>query len=151
MTKEAEKLVAEMTEIIEDLDETRIMEVVGVAQAVSELRSSLSRIEALLDERRFEEASACGYGEISSNFVFLQRTLAGLQAAEHKKQEIVQTVALRGKLSYEEAAPFVESRLKSSVPKKPGQVAADSEHIRRRLREKFGRFQVSDNPPPEGE
>ena len=138
MTQEAEQLVADMAEAIEKLDDTRMMEVVGVAQALAELRSSLDGVDELLNERRFEEASARGYRDVSSNFIFLQRTLAALQAAEFKKHELVQTVALKAKLSYEEAAPFVECKLKSSIPREPGQTMSSREEVKKRLRERFG-------------
>jgi len=56
--------------------------VVGVAHAVGDLRKALDALEGLLGERQFEKAAASGYQEIASAFIFLQRTLGGLQSAE---------------------------------------------------------------------
>jgi hypothetical protein len=45
------------------------------------LRKALGELSASLDRREFEKASAIGYGAVASEFIFLQRTLGGLQGA----------------------------------------------------------------------
>ncbi|KIC35402.1 hypothetical protein RA27_22895 [Ruegeria sp. ANG-R] len=67
---------------LQALDDGIVGEVIGVAQAVGDLRKSLDDLDKLLDARKFEKASDLGYRDIGSNFIFLQRTLAGLQSAE---------------------------------------------------------------------
>lgn len=42
---------------------------------IDELRKALDAIGDALDERRFEAPAALGYGDITSAFIFLQRTL----------------------------------------------------------------------------
>jgi hypothetical protein len=41
----------------------------------------LNHLSASLDRREFEKASALGYGAVTAEFIFLQRTLGGLQGA----------------------------------------------------------------------
>ena len=64
---------------IETLDNSILMETVGVAMAIDKLRESLNRVESHLNDREFEKASHVGYQEVAYNFVYVQRTLAGLQ------------------------------------------------------------------------
>ena len=63
---------------LETVDHAVIGEVVGIAQAIGDLRKALDALDGLLDERQFEKAAASGYQDIASAFIFLQRTLGGL-------------------------------------------------------------------------
>ncbi len=115
---------------ISDLDDSLMMEVVGVKEAVDCLRKSLDQLEVRLDERSFEKASALGYQDIGSNFIFLQRTLGGLQQQVNKKSALISDIAARSGVGvYETVAPFVDALLQSSKPltaeqKKKNQKAA---------------------------
>jgi hypothetical protein len=64
---------------IETIDNTILMETGGVATAIDKLRESLDKVESHLDNRQFEKASHAGYQDVAYNFVYVQRTLAGLQ------------------------------------------------------------------------
>lgn len=64
--------------VIETFDNSILMETVGVAMAIDKLRESLDRVESHLDDSAFEKASHAGYQEVAYNFVYVQRTLAGL-------------------------------------------------------------------------
>lgn len=74
-----------------------------------------------LDKRQFEKASSLGYGDISSEFIFLQRCLGGLNHTVSQKQKITQDICLElsnelENISYEEVAPLVEKKMQSLEP-----------------------------------
>jgi hypothetical protein len=99
------------------LDDALMMEVVGVAMALDELRKALDGLEAHLDERAFEEASHVGYQDVAHSFVYLQRTLAGLQTAAQQKEALISTLAQEANVAYEAVAPYVEERMQSTLKK----------------------------------
>lgn len=79
-----EDIISTMTDRIEDVDESIVAEVIGVSQAIGQLRKALDKLDNLLDKRKFSEACQLGYDDIASEFIFLQRTLGGLQDIQHK-------------------------------------------------------------------
>jgi hypothetical protein len=91
--------------------------VVGVAQAIDDLRKALNEVETCIDRRQFEAAADVGYDSVASGFVFLQRTLGGLHERCMDKTKIVQGIAVALDCSYEEAAPHVDAVMKSAVPR----------------------------------
>ncbi len=119
MKQNIEDVVAEMSDAIEAADEALIMGVAGVVHSMTDLRTALSSLDSLLSQRRFEKAASLGYRDISSNYVFLQRTLGALQKADDNKAKIIQDVAMKTQLPYEEAAPFVDRLMESSIPRGP--------------------------------
>jgi len=102
---------------IERIDNTIFMEMAGVSMALDQLRKSLDKLKMHLNEREFEKASQLGYQDVAQEFVFVQRTLAGLQTAVHQKEAFISTIAQEINGSYEDAAPYVESRMTSAVKK----------------------------------
>lgn len=102
---------------IEMLDDTIMMEVVGVAMALDKLRKSLALVESHINGREFEQASHVGYQEVAHDFVYVQRTLAGLQTAAHQKSAFISGVAQEANTAYEAVAPYVEKKMTSSVKK----------------------------------
>jgi hypothetical protein len=102
---------------IEMLDDNLLMETAGVAMALDALRESLDKVETRLDNREFEKASHVGYQEVAHNFVYVQRTLAGLQTAAHHKEAFISNIAQKVCVAYEDVAPCVEQRMQSSVKK----------------------------------
>jgi uncharacterized protein (DUF1778 family) len=99
------------------LDDGLMMEVVGVAMALDELRKALDGLETHLDERAFEEASHVGYQDVAHSFVYLQRTLAGLQTAAQQKEALISTLAQEANVAYETVAPYVEEKMQSALKK----------------------------------
>lgn len=116
--EEIRALVAPLKPRIEELDQETMMEVVGVAQALGGLRKALDNVDACLNNRTFEQASNLGYKDVSSEYVFLQRVLGGLQSLVMKKQVIVQEVAFQARCAYEEVEPFVDEIMQSSQQRK---------------------------------
>ncbi len=100
---------------IETLDNDIMMETVGVKMALDKLRESLDDVAAHLDDREFEEASSVGYNAVAHNFVYVQRTLAGLQSVTHQKEALISAIAREANTAYENVAPYVENRRSSSV------------------------------------
>ncbi len=116
-----EKSVAKKKSEIRKINDSFFGEVIGVSQAIGELKESLEAISKCLDERQFEKASQLGYTEVASAFIFLQRALGGLNDTNGRKQELIQDVGLEvGKdhkdIRYEEVALFVESGMESLKP-----------------------------------
>ena len=117
--KNIEKIIGDAMTEIKMVDDLLIMEVSGVAQALDELRKSLDKVDACLDTRVFDKASSLGYSEVSSAFVFLQRTLGGLQSAQLKKEELISEVAMKSDSnSYEYVEPFVNKKMVSAQVRK---------------------------------
>jgi len=102
---------------IETLDNSILKETVGVAMAIDKLRESLNRVESHLNDREFEKASHVGYQEVAYNFVYVQRTLAGLQTAAYQKEALISNIAQEANTSYEDVAPYVDHKMKSAVKK----------------------------------
>lgn len=118
------RLAQQIAEIIEEraaaiaaIDDTIVMETAGVAMALDKLRESLDKVEAHLYDREFEKASHAGYQDVAHNFVYVQRTLAGLQTAAQQKEALISSIAEVAHAAYEEVAPHVEKRMHSAVKK----------------------------------
>lgn len=110
-----EQAIAETMAEITVVDELLIMEVVGVAQALSQLRKALDKVDECLDKRDFRKASDLGYSDVASEFIFLQRTLAGLQSAEYQKERLISEIVMKANArSYEEVEPFVNAKMDSA-------------------------------------
>lgn len=117
MNEIIENIISEMQEEIKSVDDALIMDVAGVAQALAQMRKALDKLDECLDQRQFIKASQLGYSDVASEFIFLQRVLGSLQDSEHQKEKLVQDLALKMKISYEEAFPFIDKQMDSSKPK----------------------------------
>lgn len=115
-SRKADRLVASKRRDLAALDDEFFGEVVGVAQAIDALRKALNQVSAALDARQFEEASSLGYGKVAEEFVFLQRTLGGLQGACLDKERLVQDLAIALHCPYEDVLPKVDALLTSARP-----------------------------------
>ena len=115
-SKRVERLVGSKRKELAALDDEFFGEVVGVAQAIDALRMALKQISSALDSRQFEKASAIGYGKLAEEFVFLQRTLGGLQGACLHKEKLVSDLAFALRCPYEAVLPKVDARMQSAHP-----------------------------------
>lgn len=122
-------IVEEQSALIEEVDNDIMMEHVAVAMALDKLREALDLLEAHLDEREFERASSVGYNEVAHNFVYVQRTLAGLQTSVFQKEGLISGVAQKARATYEDVAPFVDKKMQSSIRKSE---FSDEELLKRR-------------------
>ena len=114
---DAETILTARAAELEAIDDTIMCEVAGVAQAIGDMRKALDTLDGLLSERRFEKAAALGYGEVASAFVFLQRTLGGLQSADLDRESFTSSIAEQLKCSFEDAETHVAARLQCFKPK----------------------------------
>lgn len=88
---------------------------VGVLQAQDLLRKALDETVELLKKDHYERATALGYSDVTSNFVFLQRTMGCLNMNAMKKRGVIQDVALETLLAYELVEPQVNAAFKKSL------------------------------------
>lgn len=102
---------------LEAVDHAIIGEVIGVAQAIGDIRNALDALDGILDERQFEKAAALGYHDITSAFIFLQRTLGGLQSAELNRHAFISSIAEELQCAHEDAEPIVAARLQCLKPR----------------------------------
>ena len=109
------KTIEDSMEAVKTVDDNIIGECIGVSQALGELKKSLNEVEVCLDKREFLKASSLGYNDVASAFIFLQRTLGGLQHADNQKSQLVSEVAIKsGVGAYEKVEPFIDDVLVSS-------------------------------------
>lgn len=101
-------------EKIEEIDQSTMHS--GVFQALHQLRKTLNALEKSLNERNYEEASRLGYNDVAHEFIFLQRTLGGLQGCIHERQKLIQDIAFQTQSTYDDVAPHVEEQMHSLKP-----------------------------------
>jgi hypothetical protein len=144
----AEAVVSARRADIEALDMRFVGEGVGLAQALDGLRDALNEISACLDRRDYRKAADLGYGRIAEMFVFLQRTLGGLQDACGEKEALVSEVASELRCAYEDALPYVDAVLSTSRPltsKERKEARKALPKIKARIRAMAGKSRSSDN------
>ena len=117
--EQVEAIIASRRTEIARVDEDMIHDVVGVAQAVDDLRKALDEVKSCIDRRQLEKAADVGCGSVSSGFVFLQRTLGGLHERCTDKARIVQDVAATLGCAYEDALPHVDAVMGSARARAP--------------------------------
>lgn len=117
MTHTVEQIISSMRERIDAVDQDLMMDVVGVAQALDELRKALDEVNGCLDRRDFDKAADLGYSSVSSGFIFLQRTLGALKGQNDQKSIVVSEVAAQLGCAYEEALPHVDAAMESAHPR----------------------------------
>jgi hypothetical protein len=117
MPHEVKQMIDAMRERIDAVDQDLMMDIVGVSQALDELRKALDEVNSCLCSREFERAAALGYSSVSSGFVFLQRTLGALQDGQIQKSEIVSEIAGQLGCAYEEVLPHVDAVMSSAHPR----------------------------------
>ena len=71
---------------------------VGVSQASSVLRKALDLVASVMKRHDCEEAAALGYSDVSSAYIFLQRTLGDLQSSGYARSELISEIA--GQVGY---------------------------------------------------
>ena len=120
--KHIENIISQKKNEINNIDEAFFGNVIGVAQAIDQLKEALEKVNTCLDQREFEKASSLGYNEVSSEFIFLQRCLGGLHDTVNQKVKLTQDICLElcnelDNVRNEEVAPIVEQEIESLKPK----------------------------------
>lgn len=105
---------ARLREIIESfadqLDEVQlqlVIESAGVAQAIAALRKALDKTERCLRESDYAEVANLGYRDVSSEFIFLQRTMGAINDDAMKRSSVISDICCEAKLSFEVVEPHV--------------------------------------------
>ncbi len=116
-----DRIIAQKKNEIKDIEDGFFGEVIGVSQALSQLKNALEKVNICLDRREFEKASSLGYGDVSSEFIFLQRCLGGLNDTVGKKQKLIQDVCIDlceelDNVRNEEITPLIEQEIESLNP-----------------------------------
>jgi len=119
--KHIEKILTKNKDHIKAIDNAFFGDVIGIAQALDQLKEALKEVAVCLDRREFEKASSLGYSDVSSEFIFLQRCLGGLNQTVGKKTELIQDVCIElcnelDNVSNEEVSPLVEEKIESLKP-----------------------------------
>ena len=113
--QQIKQVIEDSMEEIKAIDEELFMEMAGVAHAMAELRKALDKLDHCLYQRKFHDAANLGYRDISSEFIFLQRTLGGLSSTAYRKESLISEIAVRSGVGvYEKVAPFVDTVMDSS-------------------------------------
>lgn len=119
--KYIENIISQKKNEIKTIDDAFIGEVIGVTQALDQLKKALKKIDICLVHREFEKASNLGYSDVSSEFIFLQRCLGGLNDTVRQKEKLIQDVCLElckelDNVRSEEVAALVEQEIESLKP-----------------------------------
>jgi hypothetical protein len=119
--KYIDSIIAQKKNEIKDIEGDFFGNVIGVAQAIDQLTEALKKVNTCLDHREFEKASSLGYKDVSSEFIFLQRCLGGLNDTVRQKEKLIQDVCLElchdlDNVRNEEVAPLVEQEIESLKP-----------------------------------
>ena len=77
-TDRIDQIVAGHADKLNDANMALVIESAGVAQAVDTLRKALDKVEQCLNNRQYEEVANLGYRDVSSEYIFLQRTMGAL-------------------------------------------------------------------------
>jgi hypothetical protein len=135
--KEILETIEQFTTEIERVNMSIFGDMMGVSQALDELRKGLDKVEHCLDAREFFRASSLGYNEVASAFIFLQRTLGGLQSAADEKDTLIGEICVASGVGvYEEVAPYVKKVMPALQPLTPEQKKKNREAARKMFRQK---------------
>ena len=116
-----EHIISQKKNDIKNIDDAFWGDVMGVSQALGQLKEALDKVDKCLEKRQFSKASSLGYSDVSSEFIFLQRCLGGLNDTVGEKEEVIQEICLElcnelNNVRNEEVAPLVEKEIKSLEP-----------------------------------
>lgn len=135
LKRKINKLLDEVPDAIETVDENLMMGVVGVSQAIGQLKQALKKVDKCLNKRQFSKASHLGYKDVASEFIFLQRTLGDLQGLQHDKDKLIQDIAMKAETSYETIQPLLDERLKSAKPRDPNAPRLTKKELKAKFQE----------------
>jgi len=116
-----ERAVENNKDNISAIDDDFYGDMLGVAQAIGQLKEALDKVSTCLNQREFEQASALGYSDVSSEFIFLQRCLGSLNDTVMQKEKLTQEICIEvskelKSVKNEEVAVLVENQMESLKP-----------------------------------
>jgi hypothetical protein len=92
---------------IEDAFTNAMIHSAPVFHCADELRKSIDEILITIESNQIEDAADLGYGDLCSNFVWMQRCLGALHDAALKRSNAISEVAGDCGLAYEQVKPLV--------------------------------------------
>ena len=108
------RIIQDYSERLNEISTELLIESAGVSQAVDALRKALDKVEQCQKDRRYEEVANLGYRDVSSEFIFLQRTMGSLLTKSHERSSLISDIACEAKVAYENVEPLVEKSLQQS-------------------------------------
>ncbi len=116
-----ENAVENNKDSINTVDDCFYGDMLGVAQAIGQLKEALDKVSTCLNQREFEQASALGYSDVSSEFIFLQRCLGSLNDTVMQKENVIQEICIEvakelKSVKNEEVAVLVDNQMESLKP-----------------------------------
>jgi len=136
---DTDKIISAITskqEALENLDQAIIGESIGLSMTIDLLRDALNDIESALDHREFEQAALLGYTDVTSEFICMQRSMAGLNDAMSQIQQFVTEVAAETVPVYETVWPHVKDQLDCFKPK-PDYTPEEREKFREKVKSRI--------------
>jgi hypothetical protein len=104
------QIIGEYATRLDELEEDLAIESAGVAQALAALRTALDRVDQCLKSRQYQEVANLGYRDVSSEFIFLQRTMGSLLRAAQQRSSVISEIAGDAQLAYEQREKLAEAR-----------------------------------------
>lgn len=94
-----------------ELDKAHLQVLIHAApvfQCADALSKSIDAVLKAIDLKQYQDASDIGYGDLCSNFVWMQRTLGSLSTAAFKLSDTISRVAGDSGVPYEQVKPLVD-------------------------------------------
>lgn len=100
----------QMAERFDDAYHAMSVAMAGVAQASDHLRTAIDAVASSMDRNDCEGAAALGYADVSSAYIFLQRTLGDLQSTGHVRSNLIVEIAGQVAYSFEEVVSLLPEK-----------------------------------------
>jgi hypothetical protein len=104
---------AEVRTQLSNINDDIFGDVLGACQAIDYMIQNLNQIKRHISSREYESASNAGYTDISSNFIFLQRCLGGLNSSILNRAKVIQQIAFEYRVPFEDVEPKVQEVMQS--------------------------------------
>jgi hypothetical protein len=79
-----------------------------VSQCADAMKKSINGILKTIQADQFEKAASLGYRDFAANFIWMQRSLGGMNDAAMRCSEVVSLVAMDCHMAFEQVYPFVK-------------------------------------------
>jgi hypothetical protein len=110
-----------------------------VYQCADAMKKSIDDILETIQADQFEKAASLGYRDFAANFIWMQRSLGGMNDAAMKCSEVVSLVALDCHMAFEQVYPLVkEFFARSRRPKEDSQTEIEQQQNREAILKRIG-------------
>ncbi len=130
--------ISQRAKELEDAFTNVLIHSVPVLQSADLLKKAIEEIVSCLDWDQYEHAADLGYEDLSSNFIWMQRTLGSLKDAALQCSEAISQVAGDCGLAHEQVKPLVVEYFEAIRGPRGKQLSEDErKRLRDELRAKF--------------